>query len=163
MATNEYVFLSNWRLEGSCEDVFGVLGNPLDLARWWPEVYLAVEQTKDASAGGVGNEFRLLTKGWLPYKLRWEFRVTEVEPPSSFALEAWGDLVGTGRWTFRQDGKFVDAIYEWRVRADKPLLRYLSFLLKPLFASNHRWAMARGEEALRRELKRLQQDRKSQT
>jgi hypothetical protein len=31
-------------------------------------------------------------------------------------------------------------------------LRYLSFLFKPFFSANHRWAMARGEESLRREL-----------
>ena len=33
--------------------------------------------------------------------------------------------------------------------ADKALLRYLSFLLKPVFAMNHRWAMAQGEKSLR--------------
>ena len=42
--------------------------------------------------------------------------------------------------------------YDWKIRADKPLLRYLSFLLKPIFSANHRWAMAQGEKALRAEL-----------
>jgi hypothetical protein len=28
------------------------------------------------------------------------------------------------------------------------------FILKPIFAANHRWAMARGEESLTRELLR---------
>jgi hypothetical protein len=40
------------------------------------------------------------------------------------------------------------------VRADKPLLRYGSWFVKPIFAANHRWAMARGEESLKRELER---------
>jgi hypothetical protein len=40
------------------------------------------------------------------------------------------------------------------VRADKPLLRYGSWFFKPIFAANHRWAMARGEESLKRELER---------
>jgi hypothetical protein len=57
-------------------------------------------------------------------------------------------------WTFRQDGPFVDIEYDWRIRAEKPLLRSLSFLLKPIFEANHRWAMARGEESLRLELAR---------
>ena len=30
----------------------------------------------------------------------------------------------------------------------KPLLRYLSFLLKPFFRANHSWAMAKGRESL---------------
>jgi hypothetical protein len=44
--------------------------------------------------------------------------------------------------------------YDWLLRADKPLLRRLSWLLKPIFAANHRWAMARGEESLKLELAR---------
>ena len=42
--------------------------------------------------------------------------------------------------------------YVWTVQARKPLIRSLSFLLKPVFEANHRWAMARGEEGLTREL-----------
>ena len=44
--------------------------------------------------------------------------------------------------------------YDWRVSATKPLLCRLSWLLKPVFSANHRWAMARGEESLRLELRR---------
>jgi hypothetical protein len=33
-------------------------------------------------------------------------------------------------------------------------LRRLTWLLRPVFAANHRWAMARGEESLRLELRR---------
>ena len=44
--------------------------------------------------------------------------------------------------------------YDWRVSASKPLLRWLTWLLRPVFAANHRWAMARGEESLRLELRR---------
>ncbi len=44
--------------------------------------------------------------------------------------------------------------YDWKVRGDKPLLRYLSFLLRGVFAANHHWAMAKGEESLRLEIAR---------
>jgi hypothetical protein len=62
--------------------------------------------------------------------------------------------VGEGRWTFEQHGEYVEVTYDWRVRAHKPLLRKLSWLLKPLFSANHRWAMARGRESLDLELSR---------
>ncbi|HEX7137659.1 MAG TPA: hypothetical protein VF219_07430, partial [Vicinamibacterales bacterium] len=48
----------------------------------------------------------------------------------------------------------VEVVYDWRLRAEKPLLRDLSFLLRPLFEANHRWAMAQGEESLKLELLR---------
>jgi hypothetical protein len=81
-------------------------------------------------------------------------QVTERRHPHGFSLEAWGDFNGSGTWTFAPDGPFADIAYDWRIRADKPLLRYLSFLFKPFFSANHRWAMARGEESLRLELAR---------
>jgi hypothetical protein len=90
----------------------------------------------------------------LPYELRWQFRVTEKQPPSRMVIRAEGDLEGRGEWTFVPDGRWVDITYDWRVRADKPLLRYLSFVFKPILAANHRWAMARGEESLKLELAR---------
>jgi hypothetical protein len=102
----------------------------------------------------VGKVVRLFTKGWLPYTLRWQFLVVESTPPNGFTLEAWGDFVGRGIWTFVQDGPDVLITYDWKVRADKPLLRYFSWLVKPVFAANHRWAMAKGEQSLRLELAR---------
>jgi hypothetical protein len=65
-----------------------------------------------------------------------------------------GDLDGTGRWTFAQDGPEAVVTYDWPVAATKPLLRRLTWLLRPVFAANHRWATARGEESLRLELRR---------
>ena len=97
---------------------------------------------------------RLHTKGWLPYTLEWEFEVVESRYPYGFVLIADGDFDGRGEWTFRQDGPDVAIAYDWRLRAEKPLLRQLSFLMKPLFEANHRWAMAQGEESLKLELAR---------
>ena len=70
---------------------------------------------------------------------------------------------GRGIWTFEQDGDWVNAAFDWRLRAEKPLLRYLSFLLKPLFRANHRWAMARGREGLQKELARAQLGKQEQS
>jgi hypothetical protein len=154
MATNEYVFVTNWRVEGTVEEVAQVLGDAEGLKRWWPAVYLDAREVAPGDERGLGREVELYTKGWLPYTLRWSFRVTDVDGPHGFAIEASGDFVGTGRWTLAQDGPWVDVTYDWRIRAEKPLLRRLSILLKPIFAANHRWAMARGEESLRLELAR---------
>ena len=144
---NEYVFVTRWRVEASIEEVSEILDDAEGLARWWPSVYLEVKKLPD----GV---IRLYTKGWLPYTLRWQFRVTESRRPHGFSLEATGDLVGRGVWTLTQDGPYTEVVYDWRIRADKPLLRRFSFIVKPLFAANHNWAMARGEESLKLELLR---------
>ena len=154
MATNEYHFITNWRVEGTVNEVSDILRDATGLPRWWPSVYLGVEEEEPGDGDGVGKVVSLFTKGWLPYTLRWKFRVTESNYPYGFALEAWGDFVGRGVWALAQDGDFTNVVYDWRIRADKPLLSRLSALLKPIFSANHRWAMAKGEESLKLELAR---------
>lgn len=95
-----------------------------------------------------------MTKGWLPYTIRWRLRVEESDYPRRIAIVAEGDLTGRGAWTFTPDGAWTDIRHDWEIRGDKPLFRALSFILKPLFAANHRWAMARGAESLALELRR---------
>lgn len=154
MKAHEYAFVTHWRVQSSCQEISDVLGNAPDLARWWPSVYLEVKELQSGDASGIGKVVDLFTKGWLPYTLRWQFRVTGNQHPYGFSLEASGDFVGRGDWTFQQDGEWVDIIYHWRVRADKPLLRYFSFIMKPIFSANHHWAMRQGEESLKLELRR---------
>src|SRR3989454_10970507 len=154
MPDNRYHFLTEWRVEGTCGEVADILGDPLALARWWPSVYLRVDEIVPPDARGVGRRVVLLTKGWLPYTLRWEFEVVESRYPHGFTIIAAGDFDGRGEWTFAQDGAFVNITYDWRLRAEKPLLRNLSFLMKPVFEANHRGAMERGEESLKLELAR---------
>lgn len=153
MRNNDYHFVTQWRVQGSVDEVREIVGDAAALPRWWPSVYLDVVVVEPGDESGVGRVVDLYTKGWLPYTLRWQFHVTEVQA-NRIALEAWGDFVGRGIWTFAQEGDWVALTYDWRIRADKPLLRRLSFLLKPIFAANHHWAMARGEESLKLELRR---------
>lgn len=152
--SNQYHFTTQWRIPATIEEVADILGDADDLPRWWPSVYLDVQTVEQGDENGIGKVVALHTKGWLPYTLHWSFRVVESDRPNGFALEAFGDFVGTGRWTFVQDDDIADITYDWKIRADKPLLRYLSPLLKPLFRWNHEWAMRQGEISLRRELAR---------
>jgi hypothetical protein len=154
MAANDYHFITRWRVEGTCREVSDVLKEARELPRWWPSVYLDVKEIEPGDENGVGRVVSLHTKGWLPYTLRWHFRVTESRYPRGFSLEAWGDFAGRGVWTIEEEDGLVNVTYDWRIRADKKLLRSLSFLLKPVFSANHRWAMARGEESLKLELAR---------
>ena len=47
----------------------------------------------------------------------------------------------------------MDIRYDWTVYVTKPWMVVLAPLLRPVFAANHRWAMARGFEGLQRELR----------
>lgn len=153
MAANDYHFITRWQVESTIEEVTEILGDAADLVRWWPAVYLDVKVIEPGDAYGLGKVVNLYTKGWLPYTLRWQFRVTEVQA-GGFTLVASGDFEGRGIWTFEQRDAQVDIVYDWKITAEKPFLRYFSFLMKPIFSANHHWAMAQGERSLKLELAR---------
>jgi hypothetical protein len=153
MPTNDYHFITHWRIRGEVAQIAQILADGPGLARWWPSVYLEARELDPGDERGLGKMISLYTKGWLPYTLRWQFRVSELTS-AGFTLQARGDFVGRGIWTFVQDGEWTNITYDWKIQANKPLLRRLSFMLKPIFAANHYWAMAQGETSLRLELAR---------
>ena len=152
-----YEFTTTWRVTGAITEVADVLADPLDLPRWWPSVYLSATELAPPGPTGVGRRVRLHTRGWLPYTLRWDSRGGAHQLPARVRDRATGDFDGSGEWTFTARGAEVDVRFDWRINANKPLLRYLSFAFRPVFAANHRWAMRQGEASLRRELERRRQ------
>ena len=161
MASNDYHFVTVWRIPATPDEITAVLGDAPALARWWPSVYLTVTEVSPGDQRGVGKVVDLYTKGYLPYTLRWRFTVSESDPPTGFRLEATGDFVGHGIWTLAAErgpddprGPMTTVIYDWTVLAEKGILKNLSLIMKPIFKSNHHWAMARGEESLKLELAR---------
>lgn len=150
----EYAFTSTWEVEASADEVFAILEDARALPRWWPSVYLDVTEVDAGGADGVGRVHSFFTKGWAPYTLRWSARTTRVDRPKVLELEAFGDLEGHGVWTLEEHGATCSIRYDWTVRAEKAFLKTFSFVLRPAFEANHRWAMARGEASLKLELQR---------
>jgi hypothetical protein len=159
MPANEYQFITRWRLPGSPEQVSDLLGDTETLLRIWPSLYSSATVLAPGDERGVGKVLRVETKGHLPYTLRWTFEVVESRHPYGYSIEARGDMVGRGVWIIepRADNQ-THVTYDWRVRTDKPLLKWLSPVLKPLFKSNHDAVMADGEAGLRAQLLRLQRE-----
>jgi len=153
MPNNDYHFVTTWNIHGSIEEIVPIVADARDLTRWWPSVYLDVQELDPGDERGLGKVVSLYTKGWLPYTLHWQFRVSEIGP-QTLRIEATGDFVGRGIWSFAQEGEWTRITYDWKIRADKPLLRWFSFVMKPIFAANHHWAMVKGEESLKLELAR---------
>ena len=64
------------------------------VARWWPSLYRRVE-VHERDEQGRGRVIEAETKGFLPYVLRWQFRIAAAERPHTFTIEAWGDYFRT--------------------------------------------------------------------
>jgi uncharacterized protein YndB with AHSA1/START domain len=150
--SNTYHFVTRWRVKAASEEVYDIISQPLEYPRWWPAVYLDCRQTTAGARDGTGRCVQFHTRGWLPYTLRWEACTAEAASPHRIVVEASGDLNGRGVWSFAQDGDFTEITFDWNVEPAKPLLRYLTPVLRPVLDANHRWAMQQGEISLREEL-----------
>ncbi len=148
------VLTSHWRVAASVDQVADILGDAERLPEWWGDVYLDARVVASGDETGLGREVAFHSRGWLPYTLRWHGTVVAADGAASWTIRARGDLQGQGVWTLTQDGAVADIRYVWEVEIGKPVLRLLAPVLWPVFAANHRWAMARGEAGLRQELAR---------
>ena len=143
-----------WRVRGRIEDVAQILAEPEAFPRWWGDVYLGVTTIKAGGADGIGQTVAVFSKGWLPYRLNWQGTLVESQMPTSWTVEATGDLVGRGIWMLTQRGDTAEISYDWSVSSDRLLFRLLAPFFRWLMISNHKWAMAKGEAGLQAELTR---------
>ena len=72
----------------------------------------------------------------------------EATAPSRLVSRIEGDFVGEGIWTISPAERGTRPALEWNVEVRKGLVRHLTPVLRPLFAWNHRWAIARGLESI---------------
>jgi hypothetical protein len=90
----------------------------------------------------------------MPYILHWKVKITSSDRPTDLTSDVEGDFAGRGVWELTEEPGGTHIRYDWTIRVNKFGVKQLSPLLKPLFGSNHRWAMRRGEESLVLELAR---------
>ena len=154
MRTARYRIVSRWRVEARLQEVIEIFRDSESLADWWPAAFLKARTLAAGDENELGKRVWLHTKGWLPYTLELAFEITECSYPESFALVVCGDFEGGCRCRVAESPGSVELEFDWRVEVRKPLVRYTSWLLRPLFIWNHKWVMRKGRESLQLELER---------
>jgi quercetin dioxygenase-like cupin family protein/uncharacterized protein YndB with AHSA1/START domain len=145
-AGRPYEFVDEWDVAAPPEAVFDALADARSYPRWWRPVYIGVEA--DDGPPAVGKVSLQHFKGRLPYHLRTRTTTVRLERPRLIEGETDGDLRGRGIWTLTPTGAGTHVRFDWRVHADRPLLRALTPLLRPALRWNHDWAIARAREGL---------------
>jgi mannose-6-phosphate isomerase-like protein (cupin superfamily)/uncharacterized protein YndB with AHSA1/START domain len=146
VASPEYVFVDEWDVAAPPEAVWDALADASTYPEWWRPVYIEVSTAGPPAVGSVSEQH---FKGRLPYHLNTRSEIVRAERPRVVEAEVDGDLRGEGTWTLtplRGGGTHVR--FDWRVHADRRLLRVLTPVLRPVFRWNHNWAIARAMEGL---------------
>jgi uncharacterized protein YndB with AHSA1/START domain len=142
----EYRFLDHWVVPYPIEEVYDAVGEPLAYPEWWHDVFLAAEG--DGGPPEPGKRITVRARGFLPYRLRFTMECVAAERPTRIRSLLTGDFEGSGEWRLRVDDDVTHAELDWRPAVNKPLVRGLTPLLRPLFRANHTWTMERGQERI---------------
>jgi uncharacterized protein YndB with AHSA1/START domain len=135
---SEYVFIDEWDVEAPQERVFNALADARTYPEWWTPIYKEVDSDGPPEEGRVSRQ-RFSAK--LPYTLSTTSRIVRMDPPNSFEVDVEGDLRGHGIWTLTPQNGTVHIRFDWRVFADRALLRVLTPVLRPAFRWNHNMAI----------------------
>jgi hypothetical protein len=150
MPVNHYRFVEHWDIpDATPDEVYAVLSDARLLPRWWVGVYLTAEALGDGDDPRVGDRARVTARGFLPYKLNFVLEATALAPGRLVETRAVGDFVGVWRGALSPTAAGTRVDIDWTVTVEKPLVRFLSPLLKPIFVRNHNWTTLRGEAGLR--------------
>jgi uncharacterized protein YndB with AHSA1/START domain len=141
-----YSFLTTWILDAPRESVWDAIYEVESWPAWWRGVK-RVDKLEHGNGDGVGARYRHEWRSVIPYPVRFETRITEIERLNLIEAEADGELAGTGRWRFF-DGSATVVTYEWNVRTTRPWMNLLAPVARPVFRWNHNAVMHKGGAGL---------------
>lgn len=143
MNPNHYRFRSVWTFDVATEVVFAALKETEDYEAWWPEI----RETRRLDEDRVEARIRSI----LPYDLVMVLERVRDDPDHG-VLEArmTGDLEGFSRWVVQAVyGGGTRLIFEEEAVPQKPLMRRLAPVARPLYRWNHARMMRSAERGLR--------------
>ncbi len=148
-----YRFATLWRLRAPIGDVYAAIDEIESWPEWWPSVR-TVERLEDAGPDGLGGAVRITFVGRLPYRLRFDLRVTRRERPTALSGAATGELTGTGNWTLSEEAGVTAVRYVWAIRTTRPWMSLLAPLpfVDAIFRLNHHAVMRTGLGGIRQRL-----------
>jgi hypothetical protein len=143
VSLNDYRFRNLWAVRATASRVFDALVDLANYPAWWPDIR-DVTRVDDDTA-------EVTCRSVLPYVLT--FRLHRAEENSSagrMRVDMTGDLEGYVQGVVAQHrtrGALL-AISQ-RVIVNKPLLRALAPVARPMFRANHALMMWRGQRGFR--------------
>ena len=145
-----YRLSTQWRFDAPLDAVWNAIADADRWSLWWPGVESVVLTPGDAQ--GLGALRRYTCRGALPLRLRFNARVTRLEPPYLIEGRAAGDLEGMGRCHLHHAQGQTRVRFDWQVRTTGFWLNRLAPLIHALLRWNHDRLMQAGGRGLERYL-----------
>lgn len=147
----KYSFVTNWYVPAPLEDVWELIYQSEDWPNWWRNVKSVVETVK-GDEQGIGSIRVYKMRSPFGYTLNFSLLLTGREQHKLLRGIASGDLYGTGSWQFNHGDGITHIQCRWEVSTTIWWMNLFAFMLRPLFAYNHKAVMQSGGECLARKL-----------
>jgi len=148
---SEYNFTTQWYFKHPVERVWEEIRLMDHWPEWWKYVR-NVEKIKNGRQDEIGSVRRIQWSTALPYKITFDSELVVMDYPKRMEGKAFGDLTGTGIWTFEQNGSGTYVRYNWKVSITKKWMNIFEPILKPIYKWNHDKVMQAGYEGLEKRL-----------
>lgn len=143
MSLNDYRFRNLWAVRATASRVFDALVDLTSYPAWWPDIR-SVTRVDDDTA-------EVVCRSALPYVLTFRLHRAVEEPAEGrMRVEMTGDLEGYVQGVVAEHRAHgVLLAISQRVVVNKPLLRALAPVARPVFKANHAVMMWRGQRGFR--------------
>ncbi len=149
---SEYNFTTQWYFDHPLEVVWEEIRSMDHWPEWWKYVR-KVKKIKDGREDEIGSIRRITWSTALPYSITFDSELTHQLFHRQMVGKAFGDLTGTGVWTFEPNGHGTHVRYDWNVHITKKWMIAFEPILKPIYKWNHDKVMSAGFEGLVNRLK----------
>lgn len=146
-----YSFVTHWKFAAPLERVWKEIRDMDSWPEWWRYVK-SVEVITTGDENDIGSVRRIVWKTALLYHLRFDSELVSIDFHKRMEGRAFGDLTGTGLWTFTYEAGITTVRYDWTVHTTKKWMNFLDPIARPLFRWNHDMVMKGGHKGLIRKL-----------
>ena len=123
----------------SPDELWDAMGR-LDAYRaWWPWL-----RRFDAATLAPGTTWSAVVQPPLPYRLRFDLHLGEVEPPRVVTADVTGDIAGSARLEISPVGDGCELHLLSELRPTNPLLRAVARMAAPVARFGHDWVLDTG-------------------
>ena len=147
----KYEFVTHWEFDAPVEKIWKKIYDMDEWPSWWKYVK-SVTVIKHGGVDEIGTVRRIVWTTALPYELSFDSELVAVDPLKRIEGKAFGELTGSGIWTFETDGVKTRVRYDWVVITTKKWMNALAPIARPIFRWNHDMVMKAGYKGLRRVL-----------
>jgi len=128
-----------YRYALSAPELWARLSRVSEFPTWWPWL-----RSFDGTALRAGEVWRCAVQPPLPYAVRFELRMDEVDAPRSVLATASGDISGTARIDIAEAAGGSELRLRSSLEPCKQSMRAMSFLARPLVTFGHHWVLDTG-------------------